>query len=198
MSRPSAMRASVTRMSRYSQGALVNSGCESSRSMIRRSGVTSASNWSNSGRGTLRRCANGQMPSRQLRKFAAAARMAVGAHQRMTGGAVFAGPFARRLAERRAGGGRRLGIAGVRRREQRADVETLREPHACAARDAEPRPQIQAISAISLIFTIRPLCGRASQLLRRLPCYMVARPLRHNPPAISAAARSRFGVEPTA
>ena len=29
--------------------------------MIRRSGVTPASNWSNSGRGTLRRCANGQM-----------------------------------------------------------------------------------------------------------------------------------------
>ena len=76
IARPSAMRASVTRMSRYSHGALVNSGCESSRSMIRRSGVTPAISWSNTWRDTLRCCASGQMPSRQARKFAAAARMA--------------------------------------------------------------------------------------------------------------------------
>ncbi len=49
------------------------------------------------------------------------------AHQRMTGGAVFAGPFARRLdriwARRLL---RRCLGCGVRRREQRADVEALR------------------------------------------------------------------------
>src|SRR5262249_42919330 len=74
--RPASIRASFTSTSRYSQIDLVNSGCASSKSMIRRSGVRPAVCATNSPRGTPRRSANGHSPSRQLRKPAAAARIA--------------------------------------------------------------------------------------------------------------------------
>src|SRR5215467_1331538 len=70
------MRTSLTSVSRYSHGALVNSGCASRKSMMRRSGVRPAVWASKSARVTPRRAAYGHSSSRQLRKFAAAARIA--------------------------------------------------------------------------------------------------------------------------
>jgi hypothetical protein len=54
----------------------VNSGWESIKSMMRRSGVSPATLASNTALVTPRRSAKGQSPARQLRKFAAAARIA--------------------------------------------------------------------------------------------------------------------------
>src|SRR5215204_5155412 len=70
------MRSSLTRRSRYSQKVLVNSGWESSRSMMRKSGVRPAVCWSKLTRDMPRRAASGQSPSMQAGKLAAAARIA--------------------------------------------------------------------------------------------------------------------------
>src|ERR1700684_4078643 len=64
-------------MSRYSQIDLVNSGCESIRSMMRKSGVSPAVKRSKLCCEMPRRAASGHIEATQLSKFAAASRIAL-------------------------------------------------------------------------------------------------------------------------
>src|ERR1700712_1307875 len=63
-------------MSRYSQIDLVNSGCESIRSMMRKSGVSPVVKRWKLACEMLRRAASGHIEATQLLKFAAASRIA--------------------------------------------------------------------------------------------------------------------------
>ena len=199
MPRPSAMRASVTRISRYSHGALVNSGCEFEEIHDPQVG----------------RNARQQLIEHRARHVAALRqrpdRFEAGAeirrrgadrgrlHQRMAGGAVFAGPFARRLtlapgsalgsvprpraasapgafrATRTASGGRNFARPPARRPRSAPSIRKSRQR----------RP---AISAADLYSSSGPSPAQTQlrdlQPLLAVPCYMVAKSPSHNPPAL--------------
>src|SRR6202040_880872 len=74
---PLGRRLSFTRMSRESQIDLVNSGCESTKSMMRRSGSSPAVKRWKLCCEILRRAASGHIEATQLSKFAAAWRIAL-------------------------------------------------------------------------------------------------------------------------
>ena len=117
-------------------------------------------------------------------------------HQRMAGGAVFAGPFARRLALRRGGVcGGVVPVGAVRRREQRADIEALRRRRR-GARDqhrsgnaaaTDPRPCFmihhRGLSAVS---------HRNSLLAVAMDLYGCAAVNGHNPRGIIHAPTHSF------
>ena len=139
--------------------------------MIRRSGVTPASSWSNTARGTLRRCASGQMASRQLRKFAAAARMAEACISGWP--EAPSSPVHSRGAWLGAAscGGVCVAVPGDENSERRSNCATAGATPAISAAAANP----SSLRAL-VMFTIRPNYGRAPQLLLRLACYMDAEP----------------------
>ena len=132
-----------------------------------------------------------------VRKFAAAARIARRAHQRMTGGAdlrrsIRAAPAGRAPAAPAAS----APCLWSRRGEQRAEIEPA-QPRAGASKQHQPRlPQPSSIGASSSCI-MRPFSGPASQLIARpCRCYMVVQPLTSQSRPASTAPLIPSGVEP--